>query len=175
MEEPIANTSLYETDIYAWSEQQAKVLRGLEARRDLPNDLDLSNVIEEIEDAGRWELTTTKILFGRIFTALIMAWADPTNGSARDWTVEAIDWLSEARARLTASMGCNLGLPQLWRDAVQLAGTKLEILGHDDALKHVALLSADECPWRLEDLSVRSVTVLDLVRHLSGQIASDAA
>ena len=48
--------SLYETDILAWSEQQAAALRELAARRDLPNALDLANVIEEIEAVGRNEL-----------------------------------------------------------------------------------------------------------------------
>ena len=40
--------SLYDDDIYAWTQQQAEVLRRLaETRRDLPNELDLENVAEE--------------------------------------------------------------------------------------------------------------------------------
>src|ERR687884_1012100 len=52
----MGEASLYETDILAWTEQQAAALRDLAGRRDLPNALDLENVIEEIETLGRNEL-----------------------------------------------------------------------------------------------------------------------
>ena len=46
--------SLYEDDIYAWAEQQAAALRRLAGtRRELPNELDLENLAEEIETALR--------------------------------------------------------------------------------------------------------------------------
>jgi uncharacterized protein DUF29 len=46
-------TTLYEEDIYAWSQHQARVLRGLAGSGlRLPNDLDLEHVAEEIEDVG---------------------------------------------------------------------------------------------------------------------------
>lgn len=45
--------SLYDEDIYARAQQQAAALRRLgETRRDLPNELDLENVSEEIEEFG---------------------------------------------------------------------------------------------------------------------------
>ena len=49
----MGDRTLYDEDILIWSEQQAAALRSLASRRDLPNELDLANVIEEIEDAGR--------------------------------------------------------------------------------------------------------------------------
>ena len=54
---PMDRRSLYEDDIYAWAQQQADALRRLATRRDLPNELDLENVAEEIEDVGRSELS----------------------------------------------------------------------------------------------------------------------
>jgi Domain of unknown function DUF29 len=42
----------YDEDFYAWSQHQAAVLRELAARRDLPNDLDVEHVAEEIEDVA---------------------------------------------------------------------------------------------------------------------------
>ena len=53
----MGDQSLYEEDILIWSEQQAAALRKLAARRDLPNELDLENVAEEIEDVGKSELS----------------------------------------------------------------------------------------------------------------------
>jgi hypothetical protein len=46
-------TALHEEDIHAWSQHQAKLLRGLSGSGlGLPNDLDLEHVAEEIEEVG---------------------------------------------------------------------------------------------------------------------------
>ena len=58
----MGDRSLYDEDILIWSEQQAAALRSLAVRRDLPNELDLANVIEEIEDVGRSEFHTVESL-----------------------------------------------------------------------------------------------------------------
>ena len=58
----MGDSSLYDEDILIWSEQQAAALRSLASRRDLPNELDLANVIEEIEDVGRSEFHTVESL-----------------------------------------------------------------------------------------------------------------
>jgi hypothetical protein len=91
----MAGSSLYDNDILASSEQQAAALRRLAARDDLPNELDLSNVIEEIEDVGKGELCEVNILLGQIFTQLILGWADPTNQEPRTWAGEVIEWLGD--------------------------------------------------------------------------------
>ncbi len=58
----MGDSSLYDEDILIWSDQQAAALRSLAARRDLPNELDLANVIEEIEDVGRREINAATSL-----------------------------------------------------------------------------------------------------------------
>ena len=47
---PTLKTNLYETDFYAWTQQQSHLLRGQEWKQ-----LDLPNLIEEIEALGRKE------------------------------------------------------------------------------------------------------------------------
>lgn len=44
--------SLYDTDFYAWTQNQAERLRALQAER-VNLDLDLENIAEEIESVGR--------------------------------------------------------------------------------------------------------------------------
>ncbi len=51
----MSEAGLYEADIFEWSERQAEVLRVVASRRDLPNELDLLNIAEEIE-GGRLSL-----------------------------------------------------------------------------------------------------------------------
>jgi hypothetical protein len=56
----MSRTGLYDEDILLWSEQQADVIRRLaRTRRDLPNELDVENVAEEIESVGRSEFGNT--------------------------------------------------------------------------------------------------------------------
>lgn len=44
--------ALYDDDILLWSEKQAELIRKLgQTRRDLPSDLDIENVAEEIKNA----------------------------------------------------------------------------------------------------------------------------
>lgn len=44
--------SLYDTDLYAWTQSQAERLRALQTQR-VNLDLDLENIAEEIESVGR--------------------------------------------------------------------------------------------------------------------------
>jgi Domain of unknown function DUF29 len=62
--------SLYDDDILAWSEAQAAALRSLKGRRELPNPLDLANVVEEVEDVGRSEFRAVEILIENILVHL---------------------------------------------------------------------------------------------------------
>jgi hypothetical protein len=57
----MGDRTLYDEDILIWSEQQAAALRSLTTRHDLPNELDLANVIEEIEDGGEANSTRSRV------------------------------------------------------------------------------------------------------------------
>src|SRR3954447_26417050 len=76
--------SLYEDDIYAWAQEQAGVLRRLaETRRDLPNELDLENVAEEIEDVGKSELSNVESFIRLILIHLLKLASAPESRSQR--------------------------------------------------------------------------------------------
>jgi hypothetical protein len=46
--------ALYDDDYFAWLQEQAAALRRFaHDRRDLPNDLDVEQIAEEIEDVGK--------------------------------------------------------------------------------------------------------------------------
>ena len=68
---------LYETDICTWAEQQAAALRGLASRADLPNQLDLPNLIEEIEDLGANQLGSVSSLIRLVLSHALLVAADP--------------------------------------------------------------------------------------------------
>ena len=89
----MGDRTLYDEDILVWSEQQAAALRSLASRHDLPNELDLANVIEEIEDVGRSELHTVE---SRCENDPRPIWRglgrSSTHRRSRHWAAEVRQW-----------------------------------------------------------------------------------
>lgn len=63
---------LYETDICTWAEQQGAALRSPGSRADLPNEFDLLNVVEEIEDVGISQLRSVNSFMRLILSHFIL-------------------------------------------------------------------------------------------------------
>ena len=85
-----AEVSLYERDYYAWTEEQAALLR---AGRTI--DLDLANLAEEIEDMGRSQRRTVKSALIIVLVHLLKYRFQPQRRS-NSWRVT----LREHRRRL---------------------------------------------------------------------------
>ena len=98
------DSGLYDTDILIWSDRQAAALRGLAARRDLPNELDLANVIEEIEDVGRREINAATSYVRLILGHVAKGWADPRSRAMRHWAADVGNWRNELLQHMTPSM-----------------------------------------------------------------------
>src|SRR5437870_11319419 len=109
--------SAYDEDILVWSEQQASVLRGLRSRRDLPNELDLENVAEEIEDVGRSELNAAQSLIRQILVHIIKASSVPDVDLVMHWHGEAVGFHADLLDRVTPSMVNRIDASVLWRRA----------------------------------------------------------
>jgi hypothetical protein len=121
--------TLYDTDVIIWAEQQAAALRRLAIRRDLPNDIDLQNVAEEIEDVGKSELRAVESLAVNILSHLILLWADPEAPSIRGWRGEIAAWRGAIRRRMTPSMPVRIDMEPVWQDAIDVACAKLSDAG----------------------------------------------
>ncbi len=117
--------ALYDTDVIAWAEQQAAALRRLASQRDLPNELDLQNLAEEIEDLGKSELRAVESLLVNILSHLILLWVDPEAPSIRGWRGEIAAWRGALRRRMTPSMPGKIDMEPLWQDAIDVAYAKL--------------------------------------------------
>ena len=128
--------SLYERDILLWSEEQADALRRLKAgRRDLPNELDLDNIVEEIESVGRSELHAVESLLVQALSHLLKLARDPGGDAANHWRGEITAFLGQARRQFAPSMRQRIDLAAIWADAVrQLANARLIDRAAADAL-----------------------------------------
>jgi hypothetical protein len=171
----MANADLYDIDILAWSEQQAEALRLLAMRRDLPNALDLTHVVEEIEDVGRSQLQAVESYIGLILAHAIKCWADPDARSLLHWHAEIGNWQTELARRLTASMRSRIDLNREWRRAVRQAVLDLKAQSADPAAVAVQLARDMACPLSLDDLNRDPADPAGLVERLTRVLSSDEA
>jgi hypothetical protein len=125
------HTALYEEDIYAWSQAQARVLRDLgRSGLCLPNELDLEHVAEEIEDLGNEQRFAAEINLVQALVHLIKLVALPQDQAVRHWMKETGAFLYNAARRYRPSMRRAMDAQALWTDACRLATRELEIDGH---------------------------------------------
>ena len=134
---------LYETDILAWSKEQAARLRR-HAAADRSNDIDWPNVIEEIESVGNEQLHAVESLLLQSFLHTLKAEAWPVSRDAPHWRAEARLFRRQARRRFAPSMRQRIDLAGLYADA--LAGLPETIDGQPP------LPVPAECPVTLDAL-----------------------
>ena len=143
--------SLYDEDAHAWAQQQADALRRLaRTGRDLPNELDLENVAEEIADVGIAQRSSAESFIRQIFVHLIKLFVAPQNAAASHWRGEIVTFHNELLGRLTPSMHQRIDLETLWHRAMKEAWAKL-----DATCGPVAEVTAHlaACPLTMEDLA----------------------
>jgi hypothetical protein len=164
----MGDTTLYDKDVYAWSEQQAVALRRLAVRRDLPNDLDLTHIAEEIEDVGASQLRAVRSLIRLVLAHVIKCWADPDAPSVRHWWLEIGNWTDDLADDLTPAMRPKIDMTTLWRRAIRQADRELLEHGRDDARGRVKHGLTDAvCPIALDDLAAETVTAEELVKRIA--------
>lgn len=108
--------SLYDTDILAWSEQQAARLRRL-AGGERVNDVDWPHVIEEIEALGRSELNGVRshLELALLHAMKLLAW--PDHRASDHWRHEIANFLLRARIGYQPGMRQHLDGAVLYRSA----------------------------------------------------------
>jgi len=113
-------SDLYETDILAWSEEQAERLRRVAASARL-NDAspDWPNIIEEIESVGREQLHAVESLLVQALIHMLKAQAWPQSLAAPGWRAEAIRFRGDAADRFAPSMRRRIDLERLYRRALR--------------------------------------------------------
>jgi hypothetical protein len=153
---------LYDSDILAWSEQQAAALRRLASRCDLPNDLDLENVVEEIESVGRSELRATESFIELILAHAAKAVSAPEGLAIGHWRTECIGWQAQILRAFAPSMRQRIDMDALWRSALRVAEAALAEHG-----RNLAAVLPGTCPITLDDLLVETFEFRDIVCRIA--------
>lgn len=125
--------TLYDVDFYAWSQEQADMLRAL-ARNPagLPNALDIANIAEEIEGVGNSQLSAMASRVRLILAHLIKCVSQPESPALRHWRTEMVVWHGDLLADITRAMQAKIDMDVEWRRAVRQA--QAAFAEHDLAL-----------------------------------------
>jgi Domain of unknown function DUF29 len=91
----VLERSLYQTDYYAWTKQQAAELRAQAARR-LNTTLDLENLAEEVESLGRSDWRAARSQVERVLEHLLKLQVSPARAPRAQW----LDSVDSARREL---------------------------------------------------------------------------
>ncbi len=132
--------SLYETDYYLWTQDQARRLRALTGYK----TLDIEHLAEEIEDMGKAELAAVESYLRQILVHLIKLDAVPDAPSVGHWRAEIVTFHNDILARVTPGMVQNTDLDKTWRRAKREAAAALA--AHGDALPEAMPSNAPVIP-----------------------------
>src|SRR6266550_319636 len=139
----LSTASLYEEDFYAWTQQQATLLRRLPV---VGNEIDLEHIAEEIEDLGRSDLRAAQSLCEHLIEHFLKLEHSGLSEPADHWRDEIVEWRLQLEKILTRSIVAKLDLPARYRAALRLV-RRLE----RDVPGFASRLPA-ECPYTLEQI-----------------------
>jgi hypothetical protein len=152
----MAGQRLYDTDFYAWTQDQAAKLREV---RD--NRLDAENLAEEVADLGRSELRAVGSHLKQMLVHLLKIAYSPVDAPRAGWLAEARLHHDEALDALSPSMMQRLDLPRIWRNARAAANDALAGFGDPAIPEDLA------CPFTLDELLCEDFDVRAAVERLT--------
>ena len=133
--------SLYETDFYAWTEKQAKLLKNQEW-----SQLDLHNLIEEIESLGKQQRAELRnrlsILIGHL-----LKWEYQVSKRSRSW----VNTICIQRVDLLELLKENPSLKPYLQEVLQIAYIKGILLAAGET-NLPRKTFPENCPYSLEDI-----------------------
>lgn len=158
----MSGATLYDDDILLWSEQQAAAIRKLGAtRRDLPNELDIENVAEEIESVGWSEFAAVKSYLRLIFLHLIKMLAEAPSPAVPQWRGEIVGFHSDMMGRYAPSMRQRINLDEIWQSARDQS-----MLAYEGARQQLVSRFSMRSPFSLDDLIAERIDGLAMLERL---------
>src|SRR5437763_8755035 len=139
----MTDRALYDEDFYAWTQEQAELLRRGSAAA---NHLDLELIAEEIEDLGKSELHTVQSLCEHIIEHLLKLEYSGLADPIRHWRQEVTEWRIQVEKRQTRAIMARLDLPERYRTALRLLRDV-----ENDVPGFIARLPA-ECPYSVDQI-----------------------
>ena len=145
----VLERSLYQTDYYAWTKDQAAKLRALASAR-VNSTLDLENLAEEVESLGRSDLNMVRSQVRRIIEHLLKLEFSPSMPPRDDWRHSVAQGRDEVEDHITASMYPDVAadLAKLFGRARRDAALGLRRHGEQEAAKALPTV----CPYSFDQI-----------------------
>jgi hypothetical protein len=135
--------ALYDDDFYAWTQEQAELLRRLPT---VGNRLDRELIAEEIEDLGRSELHAVQSLCEHIIEHLLKLEYSGLDEPSGHWRDEIVEWRIQIGRKLTRSILAKLDLVDRYRLALRL------LRRFERAVPGLMERVPAECPYSLDQI-----------------------
>ncbi|WP_431855545.1 DUF29 domain-containing protein [Azospirillum sp.] len=141
---------LYDTDFYAWTQEQAATLRRMAEAR-VNTELDLEHLAEEVESLGNSDVNALASDLSRVIEHLLKLEHSPASDPRRNWMLSVVE--HRGRAQRAAENSGSLRrmlpglLPNAWKYGRRSAAKAMELFDGFDP----ATLPA-ECPYTLEQI-----------------------
>ena len=131
-------TSLYETDFFKWTQEQAKALQEQDIKA-----LDWDNLKEEIEDLGNEKLNAVNSFFKRLIEHRLKLDYSQDIYPRNHWLREVDNFQDEIEDRLTKTLLNKIDIDKQYERARRVV------------LREYKLNIPKQCPYTLEELLVR--------------------
>ena len=135
--------ALYDDDFYAWTQEQAELLRQGSAAS---NRLDFDLIAEEIEDLGKSELHTVQSLCEDIIEHFLKLEFSGLQETADHWRDEIVERRVQIEKKITRSMAAKIDLPARYRYALRL------LRRFDRTVPGFIARVPAECPYSLDQI-----------------------
>jgi hypothetical protein len=145
----VLERSLYQTDYYAWTKQQAAALRALAVAR-ANTTLDLENLAEEVESLGTSQLSGVKSQMRRVIEHLLKLDHSPGAEPRAEWRRTILEARDEIADDLTAALrrDAEAALDLLYEQSRRRAKLALNAHGEREAARTLPA----SCPYSFEQI-----------------------
>jgi hypothetical protein len=109
-------SDLYETDVVAWSERQAALLRRVAAGEAVNDQVDWPNIIDEVETVGRSERSALRSHIAVVLEHLIKLQASPATEPRNGWKASIIRARSSIEQDLNDSPSLRRAVAEIVQD-----------------------------------------------------------
>jgi hypothetical protein len=109
----------YEDDILLWAEAQAGLRRRIAAGKQINDQVDWPNVIDEIESVANEQLHAVESLLVHAIRHMLKAHCWPLSREVPDWEAEARVARGDAVDRFAPSMRHRIDMQRIYRRAMQ--------------------------------------------------------
>lgn len=117
---------LYDVDVFAWSDRQARLLRQHAAGERLNDVPDWPHIIEEIEAVGQSQVDAIESLLFQAFLHELKADAWPEARDVPSWRGDARGFRAQARRKYRPSMRQKIDVAGIYADALSALPESLD-------------------------------------------------